>query len=86
MPIPLDRYIDRQELEKRLNRDLADRIGEAVDTAKITLVNAFCGDAFDVDASGEPVLIIINAERTIDNALSELWDLRDELARKGGRA
>jgi hypothetical protein len=85
VPLPLDRYIDRTELERRLNRDVAHRIGEAVDAAKVRLTDAFCGDAFDLDANGEPI-ITANAERTIDDALAPLWSLQDELERKGGRA
>ena len=86
MPLPLDRYIAHEQFEKRLNRDLADRIGELTDAAKVTLVDAFCGDAaFDVDANNEPV-ITATAERTIDAALSPLWALQDELERKSRRA
>jgi len=86
MSIPLDRYLDREDLNRRLNRDAADRLGEAVDAAKVGLVDAFCGDAaFDLDANNEPV-ITATAERTIDDALAPLWALQDELSRKGGRA
>jgi hypothetical protein len=84
MPVPLDQYIDPAALERRISRDLAHRIGEAVDAAKIALTDAFCGDAFDVDVNGEPVLRA-NAEAVIDNALSPIWTLQDELERKGGR-
>jgi hypothetical protein len=86
LPVPLDRYLDRNELERRVNRDLAHRLSEAVDAAKVRLTDAFCGDdAFDVDANGEPI-ITVAAERTIDDALSPRWSLQDEFARKGGRA
>ena len=86
MSVPLDRYLDRNELERRVNRDVADRLGELTDAAKGMLVDAFCGDAaFDVDASGEPI-IAANAEKAIDRALAPLWGLQDELARKGRRA
>jgi hypothetical protein len=87
LPVPLDEYFDRSDraaLERRLNRDIAVRLGEAVNTAKIKLVEDFCDAAFDVDATGEPI-IKANAERAIDNALAPLWQLQDELNRKGGR-
>jgi hypothetical protein len=89
MPVPLDQYFDRSDraaLERRLARDIADRLGEAVDAAKIKLIKDFGGDdAFDVDASGEPI-VAVNAEKAIDRALSQLWGLQDELIREGGRA
>lgn len=86
MPIPLDRYLDREELERRVNRDVANQLVEAIDSARLTLVNVFCGDAaFDLDANNEPV-ITATAEKVIDNALAPLWQLQDELGRKGGRA
>lgn len=85
MSIPLNQYFDREQLERRLNRDMADRIGELTDAAKVALVDTFCGDAaFDLDTNREPI-ILVGAERAIDNALGPLWTLADKLSRKGGR-
>jgi hypothetical protein len=86
MSVPLDRYLDGAERERRFIRDLANQLGEAIDNARIALADAFCGDAaFDLDANNEPV-IVATAEKTIDRALSPLWRLQDDLSRKGGRA
>jgi hypothetical protein len=83
MSVPYDRYLDQRQLQARISRDIASRIGEATDAAKLALVESFCGP-FDIDANGE-VLAPINAERIIDRALSGLWGLQFELERKGGR-
>jgi hypothetical protein len=83
MPVPYSRYLDQRELEARISRDIALHIGEAIDAAKIALVESFCGP-FDTDVNGE-VLVSVNAERIIDKALSGLWDLETELTRKGSR-
>ena len=76
MSIPLNQYFDREQLERRLNRDMADRIGELTDAAKVALVDTFCGDAaFDLDTNREPI-ILVGAERAIDNALGPLGPLQ----------
>jgi hypothetical protein len=86
MPVPLNHYLDPSELERRVNRDVADRLSEAIDSARLALVDAFCGDAvLDVDANGEP-LIAANAEKAIDGALTPLCALQDEFTRKARRA
>jgi hypothetical protein len=86
MPVPLGQYIDHEQLQRRLNRDLADRLSEALTSAQLALVEAFGGHfAFDLDVNNQPV-IPANAEQVIDTALSPLWSLQDEFARKGGRA
>jgi hypothetical protein len=85
MPLPLEHYLDRDELLELLNRNVADQLNEALDAARISLIDAFCpGGAFDVDSAGEPIASI-NAERRIDQALEPLWDLQLEFERKGKR-
>jgi hypothetical protein len=82
---PFDWYLDRAELERRIHRDAADRLSEAIDGARVALIDAFCGAPFETDAAGE-VLVSIDAERSIDRALEPLWTLAAELSRKGRRA
>jgi hypothetical protein len=78
MPVPLDHF----ELEQRLCRDVAYRLGQAIDAARISLVDSFCPDgAFEVDAVGE-VIASVGAERAIDRALSELYELLFNLERR----
>jgi hypothetical protein len=81
MPVPLDRYLDRTELEKRLYRDVADRLGPAIDAARISLVDDFCDGLFEVDATGE-ILASVGAERSIDRALNELYELQLNLEQR----
>ena len=72
MPVPLNHYLDPSELERRVNRDVADRLSEAIDSARLALVDAFCGDAvLDVDANGEP-LIAANAEKASPRVTSSI--------------
>jgi hypothetical protein len=86
LPVPADRHIAHEQLERRVHRAVADRLSEAIGDARIALVDAFCGEAaFDLDANGEP-LIAANAEKAIDNALAPLCALQDEFTRRSGGA
>jgi hypothetical protein len=61
---------------------LADRLDQAITDARIALMDAFVPDGnFEVDAEGE-VIASVNAERAIDRALSELYELQQSLTKK----
>ena len=85
MPVPLGQYIDHEQLQRRLNRDVADQLAEALDSARLKLVDTFCARRLlNVDVNGAPVLGV-NAERAIGVALGPLCALLDALERRARR-
>ena len=85
MAVPHDRFLDREDLERRVNRDIADRIGELTNAAKIALVDTFCGDAaFDLDTNRDPSFAPARNGRDRQRARVALDPCR-QLSRKGGR-
>jgi hypothetical protein len=86
VPVPIERFISNAELVQHTERDIADRLREAIGDTRITLTNTFCGCfAFDRDVNDEPI-VTANAEQAIDNALAPLERLLDALERKARRA